>query len=235
MLVVHVHARVDPERVAEFLTATVVNARASLAEPGVLRFDVVEDQADPAHVVLTEVYRDDQAAAAHKPTSHYAVWRDAVAEMMVEPRRSTRYSVVFPQEQRLGQRLAVTAPRFEFATAGRVMAGPGRVTELPGCWPGSDPGSWCSPARTGASCRALGGLGLPPAVLEVAAEPTVQMTRAGVATAGETAPTWSPRSAVAASSIPARRWPRCSATGVTRWTSSKWSGADGRSLLPSTP
>jgi (4S)-4-hydroxy-5-phosphonooxypentane-2,3-dione isomerase len=96
MLAVHVHARVLPERIADFLAATQVNAQASLNEPGVLRFDVIQDQADPAHVVLVEVYRDDVASAAHKLTPHYAVWRDAVAPMMAEPRASTRFSVVFP-------------------------------------------------------------------------------------------------------------------------------------------
>lgn len=96
MLVVHVHVRIWPERIGDFLAATVINARASLAEPGVLRFDVIQDQANPAHVVLTEVYRDDDASAAHKATPHYAVWRDTVADMMAEPRQSIRYAVVFP-------------------------------------------------------------------------------------------------------------------------------------------
>src|SRR5580693_7186013 len=96
MLVVHVHVRVRPGQAGEFLAATLVNARASLAEPGILRFDVIQDQADPAHVVLVEVYRDDEASAAHKLTPHYATWRDAVAGMMAEPRESVRYSVVFP-------------------------------------------------------------------------------------------------------------------------------------------
>lgn len=96
MLVVHVDVRIRPERIGDFLAATVINARASLAEPGVLRFDVIQDQSDPAHAVLVEVYRDDEASAAHKLTPHYATWRDAVAEMMAEPRRSVRYSVVFP-------------------------------------------------------------------------------------------------------------------------------------------
>jgi (4S)-4-hydroxy-5-phosphonooxypentane-2,3-dione isomerase len=98
MLVVHVHARVEPARVEDFLAATQVNARSSLAEPGVLRFDVIQDQADPAHVVLVEVYRDEAASAAHKQTAHYATWRDAVAEMMAQPRESARYSAVFPAE-----------------------------------------------------------------------------------------------------------------------------------------
>jgi (4S)-4-hydroxy-5-phosphonooxypentane-2,3-dione isomerase len=64
----------------------------------VLRFDVLQDQADPEHVVLVEVYRDADASAAHKLTPHYAVWRDAVAEMMAEPRESARYSAVFPAD-----------------------------------------------------------------------------------------------------------------------------------------
>jgi (4S)-4-hydroxy-5-phosphonooxypentane-2,3-dione isomerase len=101
MLVVHVHVHVIAERIGDFLAATVINARASLAEPGVLRFDVIQDEADPAHVVLVEVYRDEQAPAAHKLTPHYATWRDSVAEMMAEPRESVRYSAVFPVSNQL--------------------------------------------------------------------------------------------------------------------------------------
>jgi (4S)-4-hydroxy-5-phosphonooxypentane-2,3-dione isomerase len=96
MLVVHVHIRVLPGRLDDFLAASLDNARASLTEPGVLRFDVIQDHEDPGHVVLVEVYRDDDAAAAHKQTAHYATWRDRVAEMMAEPRRSQKYSAVFP-------------------------------------------------------------------------------------------------------------------------------------------
>jgi len=98
MLVVHVHVRIRPGQVGDFLAATLVNARASLAEPGVLRFDVIQDEADAAHVVLVEVYRDADASAAHKLTPHYAAWRDAVADMMAEPRASTRFSAVFPPD-----------------------------------------------------------------------------------------------------------------------------------------
>jgi autoinducer 2-degrading protein len=107
MLVVHVHVRIRPGQVEEFLTATLANARASLGEPGVLRFDVIQDEADPAHVVLVEVYRDVEASAEHKLTPHYATWRDAVAEMMAEPRASTRFSVVFPAD---GEGWASSAP-----------------------------------------------------------------------------------------------------------------------------
>jgi (4S)-4-hydroxy-5-phosphonooxypentane-2,3-dione isomerase len=96
MLVVHVHVRVRPGLAGDFLAASRENARASLAEPGVLRFDVIQDQEDPEHVVLVEVYRDAGAPAAHKQTAHYATWRDQVADMMAEPRRSERFSAVFP-------------------------------------------------------------------------------------------------------------------------------------------
>jgi (4S)-4-hydroxy-5-phosphonooxypentane-2,3-dione isomerase len=99
MLVVHVHVRVRPERVDDFLAATLPNARASVEqEPGVLRFDVIQDGADPAHVVLVEVYRDADASAAHKQTAHYATWRDTVAEMMAEPRASQTFTPVFPTD-----------------------------------------------------------------------------------------------------------------------------------------
>ncbi len=98
MLVVHVNIAVVPDQVEAFLEASLANARASLEEPGVLRFDVVQDLADAAHVVLVEVYRDAQAAAAHKETAHYATWRDAVAPMMAAPRSSTKFSAAFPTD-----------------------------------------------------------------------------------------------------------------------------------------
>jgi (4S)-4-hydroxy-5-phosphonooxypentane-2,3-dione isomerase len=96
MLVVHVHVRVVPGDLEAFLAETRRNAAASLEEPGVRRFDVLQDEGDPAHVVLTEVYADQAAADAHKRTAHYARWRDAVAGMMAEPRASTRFAAVFP-------------------------------------------------------------------------------------------------------------------------------------------
>jgi (4S)-4-hydroxy-5-phosphonooxypentane-2,3-dione isomerase len=96
MLVVHVHVRVRPEDLEAFLEETRRNAAASLEEPGVRRFDVLQDQGDAGHVVLTEVYVDQSAADAHKQTAHYARWRDAVAGMMAEPRASTRFAAVFP-------------------------------------------------------------------------------------------------------------------------------------------
>ena len=96
MLVVHVQVHVKPETIEAFKQATLANARESLKEPGVARFDVVQQQDDPTRFVLVEVYRDAAAAAAHKETKHYPVWRDTVAEMMAEPRRSVKFVNVFP-------------------------------------------------------------------------------------------------------------------------------------------
>ena len=98
MLVVHVHIRVKPEHLDGFLAETRRNASASLQEPGVRRFDVLQDEADETHVVLGEAYVDQAAADAHKQTAHYARWQDAVAEMLTEPRTRTRYASVFPAE-----------------------------------------------------------------------------------------------------------------------------------------
>jgi len=98
MLVVHVHVHVKPERVESFRLATIGNASDSLREPGVARFDVVQQADDPTRFILAEVYRDEQAAVKHKESAHYARWRDTVAEMMAEPRTSVRFANVFPDD-----------------------------------------------------------------------------------------------------------------------------------------
>lgn len=98
MFVVHVQVQVKPECVEVFKQATLANARASLQEPGVARFDVVQQQDDPARFVFVEVYRDAAAAAAHKETKHYPVWRDTVAPMMAAPRTSVKFNNVFPDD-----------------------------------------------------------------------------------------------------------------------------------------
>jgi autoinducer 2-degrading protein len=99
MLVVHVHARVKPEFIDAFKQATTANARNSVQEPGIARFDVIQQADDAARFVLVEVYRTREAPAQHKETAHYAVWRDAVAPMMAEPRTSVKYSSLFPADE----------------------------------------------------------------------------------------------------------------------------------------
>ncbi len=98
MLIVQVHVRVKPECVEAFRAATIENASGSVKEQGIARFDVLQQADDPARFVLVEVYRSVEATVQHKQTAHYATWRDAVAEMMAEPRSSVKYSNVFPAE-----------------------------------------------------------------------------------------------------------------------------------------
>ena len=98
MLIVHVHVRVKPECVEAFKQASLENARDSVREPGIARFVVVQQQDDLTRFVLVEVYRNADAPARHKQTAHYARWRDTVAPMMAEPRRSVKFNNVFPDD-----------------------------------------------------------------------------------------------------------------------------------------
>src|SRR5688572_18407768 len=97
LLVVHVHCRVKSDCLVAFKEATIANATASRKEPGIARFDVVQEAEDPTRFALIEVYRSSDAPAAHKETAHYAQWRDTVAEMMSEPRSSKKYFSVDPE------------------------------------------------------------------------------------------------------------------------------------------
>lgn len=98
MLVVHVHVRVKPEQIEAFKRATVANATASRKEPGIARFDLLQQAEDPARFILVEAYRDANAPTAHKETEHYKRWRDTVAEMMAEPRQSVKLTNIDPPD-----------------------------------------------------------------------------------------------------------------------------------------
>jgi len=98
MLIVHVFVRVKLDKVEAFKEATLENARNSVQEPGIARFDVIQQQDDPTRFVLVEVYRTPQDPGRHKETPHYQKWRDTVTGMMAEPRSSIKYANVFPDE-----------------------------------------------------------------------------------------------------------------------------------------
>jgi quinol monooxygenase YgiN len=98
MLIVHVHVHVKPEFVEAFRQASIENARNSVLEPGVARFDVIQHLDDPSRFVLVEVYRTPEAPALHKETDHYKTWRDSVADLMAEPRSSVKYTNLFPPD-----------------------------------------------------------------------------------------------------------------------------------------
>ena len=98
MFIVHVFVHVKDDQIDAFKSATVENASHSLNEPGVARFDVIQQMDDPTRFVLVEVYRTSDDPGRHKETAHYQKWRDTVADMMAEPRASIKYSNVFPDE-----------------------------------------------------------------------------------------------------------------------------------------
>jgi quinol monooxygenase YgiN len=99
LLIVHVHVHVKADSVEAFKQASLANARASVEEPGVARFDVIQQNDDPSRFILVEVYRSVEATLAPKETAHYATWRDAVAGMMAEPRTAVRFTNCFPGDE----------------------------------------------------------------------------------------------------------------------------------------
>jgi quinol monooxygenase YgiN len=102
MFIVHVFVHVKSDKVEEFKSASMENARNSLIEPGIARFDVIQQQDDPCRFVLVEVYRTADDPARHKQTQHYQKWRDTVEDMMAEPRRANKYDNIFPGEDGWG-------------------------------------------------------------------------------------------------------------------------------------
>ena len=98
MLIVHVNIHVKPDCVEAFKQATLANARASVQEPGIARFDFCQRSDDPTRFALVEVYRTAAAVSAHKETAHYATWRDAVAPLMAAPRSRVEFEPIFPAE-----------------------------------------------------------------------------------------------------------------------------------------
>lgn len=99
MLVVHVHVHVKPDSADAFREASIENASNSIREPGVARFDVIQQNDDPTRFILVEVYRTADDPARHKETAHYKKWRDTVADMMAEPRQAVKFTNAFPDDE----------------------------------------------------------------------------------------------------------------------------------------
>jgi (4S)-4-hydroxy-5-phosphonooxypentane-2,3-dione isomerase len=98
MLIVHVHVHVKPDQIDSFKIATIENAQNSIKEPGIARFDVIQNQDDPAKFILIEIYRTAEDSARHKETGHYRKWRDTAAPMMAEQRTSYKFTNIFPDD-----------------------------------------------------------------------------------------------------------------------------------------
>ena len=94
MHIIHVHVHVKPEHVEAFRLATVENARNSALEPGVARFEALQQADDPSRFVLIEHYHTPDDQLKHRETAHYKAWRHAVADMMAEPRSAVKYAAL---------------------------------------------------------------------------------------------------------------------------------------------
>jgi autoinducer 2-degrading protein len=101
MIVTLVHVWVKPGNIHDFVLATTENHEKSIQEEGNLRFDLLQDADDPSKFVIYEAYESDQAAAAHKQTAHYKKWREAVADLMAQPRRGDKHSILAPVDPKL--------------------------------------------------------------------------------------------------------------------------------------
>lgn len=99
MHIVLVQIRVKPEELETFIQASMENARNSIQEPGIVRFDFLQQTDDPTQFTLVEVYRDPQDQQRHRETAHYQVWKDAVAGMMAEPRVGVKYKNLYPSDE----------------------------------------------------------------------------------------------------------------------------------------
>lgn len=95
MQIFHIEVRVKPESIEAFRAATIENARNSIQEPAVARFDFMQHAEDPSRFLLIEAYRDAGGPARHRETAHYQKWRDTVEGMMAEPRARAEYKPVF--------------------------------------------------------------------------------------------------------------------------------------------
>ena len=99
MYILQVFVRVKPEHLEAFTALTIDNATHSQREPGVVRFDMLQAMDDPTRFTLIEVYRDPDGHAAHRETAHYARWRDAVPDLLAEPRSAVKYRNVCPGDE----------------------------------------------------------------------------------------------------------------------------------------
>mgnify|MGYP003349548237 CR=1 FL=1 len=89
----------DMSAIGAFREASLANAQESLEDPGVARFDVLQNEEDPTRFMLIEAYRTRDAIASHKETAHYAVWAEKVAPWLAEPRTRVLCHNVFPGDE----------------------------------------------------------------------------------------------------------------------------------------
>ena len=82
------NVHVTDDGIEAFKAASLANAEASRQEPGITRFDLLQQVDDPTRFILYEQYVDEAATQAHKQTAHYLSWRSAVADLRATPRNT---------------------------------------------------------------------------------------------------------------------------------------------------
>jgi quinol monooxygenase YgiN len=102
MHIVHVFIHVKPDKIEDFLKVVQDNAAHSIEEPGIARFDVLQQADDPTRFALVEVYRTVGDVEKHKQTAHYNRWRVAVETLEAEPRTRIVYRNIQPGEDGWG-------------------------------------------------------------------------------------------------------------------------------------
>lgn len=98
MIVRIINVYVSEKYLEAFKEVSVKNRLGSIREPGVVRFDILQNTSEPTHFVLCEVYENEQAAGDHKETAHYREWRDAVEPMMSRPRQGIACAAISPAD-----------------------------------------------------------------------------------------------------------------------------------------
>ncbi len=97
MIIAHIYVQVNADHLETFIAAITENARQSVQEPGILRFDVMQQADDPTKFVFVEIYEGDDAVAAHRDSAHFKAYREAAGDLIVA-REVVRYNTIFPSE-----------------------------------------------------------------------------------------------------------------------------------------
>ncbi|GAB4578302.1 MAG: hypothetical protein Fur0022_10370 [Anaerolineales bacterium] len=93
MITFQVHHYLKPETIETYKAATLANVRATLKEPGIVRFELYQDQDDPTHFSLLEIYQDEAAREAHLQTEHFLKWKEVyLGEPQIYARRGEGYN-----------------------------------------------------------------------------------------------------------------------------------------------
>ena len=99
MLIFQFHHYIKPEFVEAYRDAIVENARHTLLEPGIIRFDVLQDKKNPTHFSLFEAYQDAAARETHLTMPYFLKWKETVLgqEMFAQKGHGDEFDAVFPQ------------------------------------------------------------------------------------------------------------------------------------------